>query len=228
MARKGSLGTLLRLPLIGALVRICRLCATLMRRTVPRPKVLLILGGSRSRELRCARMIRDVPPNEAPGYIILSSGATPAKDIAAAASLPLVRVAVDRRAVDTLTNFTSLVSDLRYLDCRSVVVATSRGHMRRAFPVGIVVLGAYGMSVGSFVCRDPGDEALYCESRFRALRDVVRAFLWLFTTWDGSGISVMVHPERGQSSVEVGGLCENWRRDFAKSTFPNEHHRAKR
>jgi hypothetical protein len=80
--------------------------------------------------------------------------------MADAAGVPIGRVGVDARAVDTLSNFTTVAPDLARLGCRRVVVSTSETHMRRAFPLGAVVLGAHGMAVRRLSCGDASGDRL--------------------------------------------------------------------
>lgn len=220
-----------------ALQRVWCLLSTLaVRRRSSRDEgatVLLILGGSRLRELQCGKMVQDLPSTaRKPSVVVLSSGAATAQELAAAAGVPLARVCLDGRAVDTVTNFTSIVHDLASMGCQEVAVATSSAHMRRASAVATVVLGSYGMRVQEWPCSSAVGEK-YChpslpstalfiydytvhfcfcssdrhagaESWTRAARDVARALLWVATRWDGSAVAGRVHPHRRRDASQRG------------------------
>lgn len=142
-----------------ALQRFCCLVSTLaVRRRSSLDEgatVLIILGGSRLRELQCGKLVQDLPPSAGkPILVVLSSGAATARELADVSGVPLERVCLDGRAVDTVSNFTSLVHDLAGMGCREVAVATSAAHMRRASAVATVVLGSYGIRVQEWACSD--------------------------------------------------------------------------
>jgi hypothetical protein len=118
------------------------------------PGTFLILGGSKNRELECAKLLKDVLSSRSGGHIILSSGSTNQLELAAAANIVPQLVHIDRRAVDTLTNFTSLVKDLRRSGCKSVAIVTSQSHMKRAYPIALIVFGSYGISTVKMECSD--------------------------------------------------------------------------
>ena len=164
-------------------------------------EVLLVLGGSETRELACAAL------HSGEALLVLSSGAATPEECAAAAGIDLRRVVVDRRAVCTVTNFTSIVTDLEKAGCRSVVITTSPSHMRRAFLVGCVCLGSRGIRCERRCCRDDDDpEGPRQESTLRVLRDLLRSALWLLAGWDGGGVAGWWYPYRGRAAREAKGL----------------------
>jgi len=172
----------LREWLAGTLTRLANLASVLLvgcpQRSAGGLKVLLILGGPELRELECASVVASQRRQEAaetsgrtafaePDLLLLSSGASCATALAEAAGVDTARVAVDFRAVDTLSNFTSVALDLERLGCTFVYVATSEAHMRRAFPVGVLVLGSHGIAVRSWCCSNAAGRGLMSVLRTR-------------------------------------------------------------
>ena len=158
-------------------------------------EVLLILGGSRTRELACASSF------SGEGFLLLSSGAATQTELACASGINIQRVCLDGRAVCTVTNFTSIVDDLERHSCRSLAIATSPSHRRRAFLVSCIVLGSRGIQIHSKCCSGNNDRnadgtIAVRESNLRVCRDVARSLLWLFVGWDGGNVARFWYPER--------------------------------
>ena len=137
--------------------RLSSLLATLLFRRKAeegRAEAVLILGGGKARELRCAKMLRESQLGEVAGRLILSSGAASRDDIAAAAGVDRSMVGIDTTAVDTLSNFTTLAPTLSKIGIERIIVATSQTHMLRAMPIAVIVLGAHGITARPWVCPD--------------------------------------------------------------------------
>ena len=162
------------------------------------PSVVLILGGSRARELAAVRAAVTTIPSAR--IVVLSSGALALNDLEQAISdaggrkLPCV---ADRTALDTVTNFTSLAAPLAAAGAKCVAVATDAAHSTRAIPVGRIILGWYGIRTWPLIVQsvevpvaDPS------ETRLRTVRDVLRALLWVLIGFDGSTLAARVHPSR--------------------------------
>jgi uncharacterized SAM-binding protein YcdF (DUF218 family) len=148
----------------------------------PHPQAILTLGGGREREKFTAQFAQYYPSLD----IWLSSGSPPqqTRPIFRTAGIPDNRVHLDYRAVDTVTNFTSLVEDLKRRHIQHIYLITSDFHMPRAKAIATIVLGSQGIAFTS-VCiptREP------VESQFHILRDVVRALLWLVTGRTGASL----------------------------------------
>ncbi|MCZ0904957.1 YdcF family protein, partial [Microcoleus sp. HI-ES] len=95
------------------------------------------------------------------------------------------RLHLDYRAVDTVTNFTTLVDELKAQGIESVYLITSDDHMRRAQIIGEIVLGSRGISFKPVAVpsgRTP-------EPVQKAVRDGARAILWLTTGYTGANFS---------------------------------------
>jgi uncharacterized SAM-binding protein YcdF (DUF218 family) len=148
-----------------------------------RPQALLVLGGAIEREVFAAKFALNHP--ELPIWV--SSGSNPefAQWVFSEAGIESDRVHLDYRAVDTVTNFTTLVDELKAQGIESVYLITSDDHMRRAQIIGEIVLGSRGISFKPVAVpsgRTP-------EPMEKALRDGARAILWLTTGYTGANFT---------------------------------------
>ena len=110
-------------------------------------RILLILGGDRARELAAASSVGLL---SACRLVVLSSGAATESEVAsalAAVGRSDVVACVDRRAIDTVSNCTSLAPDIAASGAAAITLTTARSHCRRARLVGALVFGAYGVRV---------------------------------------------------------------------------------
>jgi uncharacterized SAM-binding protein YcdF (DUF218 family) len=148
-----------------------------------RPQALLVLGGATEREVFAAKFAHEHPALP----IWVSSGSNPefAEWVFSEAGIKSDRLHLDYRAVDTVTNFTTLVDELKERGIESVYLITSDDHMRRAQIIGEIVLGSRGISFKPVAVpsgRTP-------EPVQKALRDGARAILWLTTGYTGANFS---------------------------------------
>ncbi|MEZ2233582.1 YdcF family protein [Microcoleus sp.] len=148
-----------------------------------RPQALLVLGGATEREVFAANFARKHP--DLPIWV--SSGSNPefAQWVFSEAGIKSDRVHLDYRAVDTVTNFTTLVDELRDRGIDSLYLITSDDHMRRAWIIGEIVFGSRGISFKP-VAVPSGREP---EPVQKAVRDGVRAIVWLTTGYTGANLS---------------------------------------
>lgn len=148
------------------------------------PEAILVLGGSTEREKYAAQLARTNPDLS----VWVSSGSNPeyAEWLFQDAQIPPDRVRLDYRAVDTVTNFTTLVDDLKAAGITSVYLVTSDYHMRRAQIIGQVVLGSRGITFQPLPV--PSDHPSP-ESMTRSVRDGARAVLWVLTGQTGSSLA---------------------------------------
>lgn len=147
------------------------------------PQALLVLGGAIEREEFAAKFASGHPELEI--WVSGGSNIEYAEWIFAQAGIESDRVHLDYRAVDTVTNFTTLVDKLRSRGITSIYLVTSDDHMRRASIIGEIVLGSRGigfkpLSVPSG--REP-------EPIEKAIRDGARAFFWLATGHTGASLA---------------------------------------
>ncbi len=145
------------------------------------PEAILVLGGAPEREHFAAKFAHQHPDLE----VWVSSGTNPeyAQWLFQEADIASDRVHLDYRAVDTVTNFTTLVEDLKREGVESVYLVTSDYHMRRAKIIAQVVLGRYDIT---FQPVPVPSEEVVAEPLVRGLRDGARAMLWVFTGQTGS------------------------------------------
>ncbi|MFM2205095.1 MAG: hypothetical protein RLZZ560_490 [Cyanobacteriota bacterium] len=149
---------------------------------VPPPQMILVLGGDVERERVAADLARrDGLP------VLVSGGSNPeyAHWLFGRQGLDSRRVQLDYRATDTLSNFTSLVDELKRAQVRHVLLVTSSDHMDRALLVGRVVAGSRGISLTPVPV--PCGSRCVPEGRSKVWGDGARAALWVLTGRDLRG-----------------------------------------
>jgi uncharacterized SAM-binding protein YcdF (DUF218 family) len=140
-----------------------------------RPQAVLVLGGSPEREKFAATFAHEHP--ELPIWV--SSGSNPeyAEWLFTEAGITSNRLHLDYQAVDTVTNFTTLVDHFKSQGISSIYLITSDYHMRRAAVIGEIVLGSRGIDFKTISVpsgRSP-------EPLEKVVRDGARAVLWVTT-----------------------------------------------
>nr|WP_202925138.1 YdcF family protein [Myxacorys almedinensis] len=146
----------------------------------PDPEVILILGGSSDRESFAAQLALQQPQLT----IWVSSGSPDAANIFRQAGIPSSQLRFDRRATDTVTNFTTTVSDFKRRGIQHVYVVTSDYHMDRASAIATIVLGSQGIAFTPLSVSGEHRQ----ESQLRVLRDVGRSVVWLVTGRTGASL----------------------------------------
>ncbi|MBD1861268.1 YdcF family protein [Trichocoleus sp. FACHB-46] len=151
------------------------------------PQAVLVLGGAPEREVFAAEFAREHPQIS----VWISSGSNPeyTEWAFAEAGIAPNRVIIDREAVDTVTNFTTLVDKFKAEGIDSVYLITSDYHMRRAQVIGEIVLGSRGIDFKP-VSVPSGQSP---ESLEKAVRDGARAILWVATGRTGSRLSQLLN-----------------------------------
>jgi uncharacterized SAM-binding protein YcdF (DUF218 family) len=111
----------------------------------PQPQAFFILGGGAERESLTAELARWYPSLD----IWISSGSNRDEihKTFQTAGISLTRVHIDRRAVDTVTNFTSLVNDFKQNNIQHLFLITSSFHMPRAKAIATIILGSQSMII---------------------------------------------------------------------------------
>lgn len=146
-----------------------------------RPQVVLVLGGAEEREREAAQLARSHP--EVKVWVSSGSPRWYVEEIFANAGVQRSRLYLDYRAQDTVTNFTTLVDDLKTQGVKSVYLVTSEDHMLRARAIAEIVLGSRGILVKPVAVageRPP-------EPWTKSVRDGMRALLWVTTGKTGAG-----------------------------------------
>jgi uncharacterized SAM-binding protein YcdF (DUF218 family) len=151
--------------------------------TPPPPQLILVLGGDLDRERHAAALAEELGLP-----VVVSGGSNPEYAywlFEQRQGLPPGQVQLDYRAQDTLTNFTSLVDDLRRARVRHALLVTSSDHMERALLVGRIVAGSRGIHLTP----EPVDCGDLCqpELRRKIWGDGLRGALWVLTGRDFKG-----------------------------------------
>lgn len=149
----------------------------------PPPQLILVLGGDVAREQRAAELAqsRGLP-------VVVSGGSNPEYAhwlFEQRQGLPRGQVQLDYRARDTLSNFTSLVDDLRRARIRHALLVTSSDHMDRALLVGRIVAGSRGIALTPVPVACGG--RCQPEGRRKVWGDGLRAGLWVLSGRDLKG-----------------------------------------
>ncbi len=143
------------------------------------PQLILVLGGDIDREHVGIRLAKEL---KLP--LILSGGSNPehASWLISESGIQPELATLDYRAEDTLTNFTSLVDDLKHKGVNNILLITSEDHLQRAMAVGWIVAGSRGIHLSAFavVC-EPLCER---ESWQKKFFDITRSFFWVSTGKD--------------------------------------------
>ena len=146
------------------------------------PKVILVLGGEPAREKFAIEFAKTHPETQ----VWVSSGSPQeyTEMLLTTAGVERDRLHIDRRALDTVTNFTTLVDDFHHQGIDSVYLVTSNDHMQRAQVVGEIVFGSRGIIIKPLPLRADREP----EPTLKSLRDGVRAIVWLVTGLTGTDL----------------------------------------
>ncbi|KPQ36456.1 MAG: hypothetical protein HLUCCA11_06225 [Phormidesmis priestleyi Ana] len=142
------------------------------------PPVALVLGGAPEREQFAAQFAKAHPHVR----IWVSSGSNPeyARWVFDEAQVPNEQWALNYEAVDTVTNFTTLINKLEDRQINQVYLITSDYHMQRASTIALIVLGSRGINFKPIEI--PTEQVPeHPESLAREVRDGVRSLLWVVT-----------------------------------------------
>ena len=144
------------------------------------PEAVVVLGGHEAREKFAADLARLHPDLD----IWISSGSPQnyVERIFAFRGIESDRLHLDYRADDTVTNFTTLVDELKAQGIESVYLVTSDNHMTRARIIGEIVFGSHGIIIKPMAV----PSQLPSEPLVKSLRDSARAIFWLLTGYTGS------------------------------------------
>lgn len=154
----------------------------------PYPQVIFTLGGGSDRERFTAEFAQNHPNLD----IWVSSGSKPAEalTIFQAVAIPTNRIHLDYRAVDTVTNFTTLVADFKRHQIQHIYLITSAFHLPRAKIIATLVLGSQGITFTPVSIPSPQPR----ESIVRILRDSVRSLFWIVSGRTGASFNPRFRP----------------------------------
>lgn len=144
------------------------------------PQAVLVLGGATEREFFAAKFAREHPELE----IWVSSGSNPeyAQWVFLQSGIDPDKLHLDYDAVDTVTNFTTVVDKLKRSGINNIYLVTSDDHMRRAQVIGNIVLGSRGIAFQTL----PVPSGREPEPVEKVIRDGLRSVLWLTTGFTGA------------------------------------------
>ncbi len=156
--------------------------------SIESPQALLVLGGAIEREVFAAKFARQHPHLD----IWVSSGTNPeyAEWLFSQAGISQTRLHLDYDAVDTVTNFTTIVDKLKSQGITSVYLVTSDDHMRRAIVIGKIILGSRGISFKPL----PVPSGRSPEPIEKVIRDGIRGIVWLTTGYTGANLPHQLSP----------------------------------
>ncbi|MDB9374988.1 YdcF family protein [Nodularia sphaerocarpa] len=177
---KQKYGFLIIAGFILALLSIIPIRLAIATYQSPQPQAILTLGGSPEREEFTAEFAQKHPQLD----IWVSSGSSPETALAIFenADIAQQRLHLDQRAVDTVTNFTTLVEDFQHHHIQHIYLITSAYHMPRAKAIATIVLGSQGITFTPV----PIPSQKPRESIVRIVRDSGRSLLWIVSGRTGA------------------------------------------
>lgn len=153
----------------------------------PAPQAIITLGGGIEREKFTATFAQKHPHLD----IYISSGIPPQEAITLFknAAIPNT-IYLDYRAVDTVTNFTTLVNDFQHRHIQHIYLITSDFHLPRAKIIATLVLGSRGITFTPISIPSQYPR----ESIIRIARDSGRCLLWIILGRTGASFNPRFHP----------------------------------
>jgi len=153
------------------------------RHYTPYPQAILTLGGGHQREVFTAEFAIAHP--NLPIWISTGTKEIRARAIFQEANINNRRVYLDRRATDTVTNFTSLAADFKQQNIQHIYLITSEFHLPRAKAIAFMVLGSQGITYSPIGLTTDKK----AESKVKIFRDVLRSYLWILTKRTGANLN---------------------------------------
>ena len=150
------------------------------RYQAPKPQAILTLGGSQGREVFTAEFATLHP--YLPVWVSSGSKETIAREIFKSIGVNNRRVYIDRRATDTVTNFTTLVNDFKKQKIRHVYLITDDFHLPRSKAIALIVFGSRGITFTPISV----ETHKIPEPKIKIVRDVMRSLFWIATKHTGS------------------------------------------
>jgi len=155
-------------------------------------RLVLVLGGSADRESRCMRVVAS---ETCPIWLSGPALTEDCLEVCESQGVDLEYLRVDYRALDTLSNFTSMVPDMKSRGFKQMILVTSQEHETRAKCIASMILPYYNIEL-SGVIAIPGSKEDE-EGTLIVLRDIIRTALWLLVGLDISyPLIALIHPQR--------------------------------
>jgi hypothetical protein len=104
-------------------------------------------------------------------------------------SIGSARIELDYRAVDTITNFTTMAPKMSAANISTVYVVTDVTHIDRAMIIANVVLGYYGIK--PVAAPSPNTTKREREWIIRGWRDYLRSVIWFYTGKSGAHLMAL-------------------------------------
>lgn len=164
-----------------------------VKHRVPEPQAIFVLGGGKDREKSAALIAQQQPQLEV--WVSTGSDAKKIANIFQTVGVSLDRLHLDYRAVDTVTNFTTMVGVFQQQGIKHVYLLTSDFHMRRARAITFFVFGSRGIAYTPIEIADNSNELRLrhlAESPLHIFRDVVRSIVWLLTKRTGGPVRIRI------------------------------------
>ena len=149
----------------------------------PVPQAILTLGGGYQREVFTAKFALAHPAM--PIWVSTGVKEIKAREIFQQVGISNRRIYLDRRATDTVTNFTTLVADFKKQGIQHIYLITSDFHLPRAKAIAFMVLGSQGIA---FTPVSVATNNL-AEPKIKIARDVIRSYFWILTKRTGSSLN---------------------------------------
>lgn len=148
----------------------------------PEPQAIFMLGGGWGRERVTALFAQSHPELE----VWLSGGVQRERieAIFTEAGVTMERVHLDYRALDTVTNFTTMVDVFKEAKINHVYLLTSEFHMARSRTIATIVFGFHGIIITPI----PIPDQQKSEPWLKIPRDAFRAIVWVITGHSGSSL----------------------------------------
>jgi len=149
----------------------------------PDPQAILTLGGGYQREVFTAKFAT-MHPNM-PIWVSTGTKKVRAREIFQQAGITNRRIYLDRRATDTVTNFTTLVNDFNQQNIQHIYLITDDFHLPRAKAIAFLVLGSRGITYTPISLTTTKES----EPKLKIVRDILRSYFWLITKHTGSSLN---------------------------------------